>query len=53
MSWFIKSVWSRSGTRLQRDVRCVVLMHTRQNRTLPADAVDEEANGSVAFKLGN
>lgn len=46
----IKGVpWSFSGTKLQRDVYCVMSTHELKIGGLLPDAVNEEANKSLAF----
>lgn len=44
---------SCSGFKLHHDVKYVVLRHRRQNRGFSADLVDEEADGSLTFEIGN
>lgn len=53
--WFIRSVQICSGMKLQRNFKCVMFMlrHRRPFGGLSADAVEEEADGSFAFDLGN
>lgn len=51
--WSIGCLRSCSGNRLQLDVNCVVLRHRPANGTFWADVIDEEANASLVFELGN
>lgn len=53
MHSFMKDMGSCSGAKLERDVKCVVLIYKPQNGPLSADIVNEEANRILAFELGH
>lgn len=53
MHLFMKSAWRCCCTKLQSNVKCVVLRHRRQQKPLLVDAVNDEADQSLMFELGN
>lgn len=50
---FLRSWRSRLGTKLQHNVKSVMLKHRWYQRALLPSAMDDEAEGSLSFELGH